>query len=66
MGEERDDLAPQLTRLEKSIEIQRESLTAAQQQLETPLLYQGESGSITEFDDGDFPLWSEQRNVVWT
>lgn len=34
MGEERDDLASQLTRLEKSIEIQLESLTTAQQRLE--------------------------------
>ncbi|HCN8466247.1 TPA: AAA family ATPase, partial [Escherichia coli] len=41
MGEERDDLASQLTRLEQSIESQRESLTAAQQQLEQLLQQRG-------------------------
>ncbi|EAY1377771.1 AAA family ATPase [Salmonella enterica] len=41
MGEERDDLASQLTRLEQSIESQRESLTAAQQQLERLLQQRG-------------------------
>lgn len=41
MGEERDDLASQLARLELSIESYRESLTAAQQQLERLLQQRG-------------------------